>query len=217
MIPQYIRSNFSIRMTLRSIQNQSFKDIEIIIVDDGSCEEKINEIFKYMKNDNRIILLKHKERKSTLLTRVDGIRYSSGEYIIQVDQDDMFINNLLFEKLYNKMKEINVDMIQYSYYSNDNPKVLKLEYSPMPRNIIIKQPELKTAIFAKSGENKLLYCKTRMIWDHFVKRETFIQAINDLGDEYMNHIFRLYEDILIILMAIDIVHLLEIINLKMRH
>ena len=57
-----------------------------------------------MKDDNRIILLKHKERKTTLLTRVDGIRYSSGEYIIQLDQDDMYLNNLLFEKLYKKAK-----------------------------------------------------------------------------------------------------------------
>ena len=72
-------------MTLRSIQNQSFKDIEIIIVDDGSIKEKIEDIFEAMKDDNRIILLKHKERKTTLLTRVDGIRYASGEYIIQID------------------------------------------------------------------------------------------------------------------------------------
>jgi glycosyltransferase involved in cell wall biosynthesis len=78
-----------------------------------------------MKDDNRIILLRHKERKTALLTRVDGIRYSSGEYIIQVDQDDMYLNNLLFEKLYNKAKELNLDIIQFHHFSNDNRETLK--------------------------------------------------------------------------------------------
>ena len=82
VIPYYNQGNLSIIMTLRSIQNQSLKDIEIIIVDDVSTEDNSEEIFKEMKNDNRIIFLKHIERKSTLLTRVDGIRYASGEYII---------------------------------------------------------------------------------------------------------------------------------------
>jgi cellulose synthase/poly-beta-1,6-N-acetylglucosamine synthase-like glycosyltransferase len=92
IIPYYNKDKFSLYIPLRSIQNQSFKDIEIIFVDDGSSEKKINEIIKEMKNDNRIILLKHKTRKGILMSRIDGIRYSSGEYIIQLDQDDLYIN-----------------------------------------------------------------------------------------------------------------------------
>ena len=83
---------------MRSIQNQSLKDIEIIFVDDGSSDNKINEVLEEMKNDNRIILLKHKENKGTLISRVDGVRYASGEYILNIDQDDLFINNLVFLK-----------------------------------------------------------------------------------------------------------------------
>ena len=44
---------------LRSIQNQSLKNIEIIIVDDGSSENIINKVLEEMKNDNRIILLRY--------------------------------------------------------------------------------------------------------------------------------------------------------------
>ena len=64
VIPYFNKGNLSITMCLRSIQNQSFKDIEIIFVDDGSVEEKIIDILNIMKDDNRIILLRHKERKS---------------------------------------------------------------------------------------------------------------------------------------------------------
>ena len=81
-----------------------------------------------MKEENRIILLRHKERKTTLLTRVDGIRYSSGEYIMQIDQDDMFLNNLLFEKLYNKSKELGIDLIYFNYFTSENSKVFNPFY-----------------------------------------------------------------------------------------
>jgi len=60
--------------------------------------------------------------------------------------------------------------------------------------VIIRQPELRTAFLAKGMGNRLFYCKIRMIWNFFTKRNTFIEAIEDLDDEYMNHIFRLYED-----------------------
>ena len=194
IIPYYNKGNFSIIMNLRSIQNQSFKDIEIIYVDDGSSEDKVKDILEAMKDDNRIILLRHKERKTALLTRVDGIRYSSGEYIIQVDQDDMYLNNLLFEKLYNKAKELNLDIIQFHHFSNDNRETLKLEYVGIPKDVVITQPDLRTAFLYKSRNNRLNFCVTRMIWDLFVRRKTFMEAIEDLGDEYMNHKFRLYED-----------------------
>ena len=200
VIPYYIiNENLTITMTLRSIQNQSLKDFEIIIVDDGSLEEKVIDVLNEMKDDNRIILLRHKERKSTLLTRVDGIRYASGEYIIQIDQDDMYLNNLLFEKLYNKSKELNVELIYFVHYTNDKREVFVPQFPSLPRNVIIRQPELRTAFLAKGGGNRLFYCKIRMIWNFFTKRNTFMEAIEDLGDEYMNHIFRLYEDTIMML------------------
>lgn len=197
IIPYYIISkNLTITMTLRSIQNQSLKDFEIIIVDDGSLEEKIIEVLNEMKNDNRIILLRHKERKGTLLTRVDGIRYSSGSYIIQIDQDDIYLNNLLFENLYNKSKELDLDLIYFNYFTSDNPKVFIPKFTSIPKNVIIKQPKLRTEFLSKRGKNRLYNFKTRMIWNFFTRKTTFIEAIEDLGDEYMNHIFRVYEDTL---------------------
>ena len=89
IIPYYNKDKFSIYIALRSIQNQSLKDIEIIIVDDGSSENVLKEVFEEMKDDNRIILLKHKENKGTLMSRADGVRYASGEYILHLDKDDL--------------------------------------------------------------------------------------------------------------------------------
>ena len=184
---------------LRSIQNQSFKDIEIIFVDDGSSESKINELIEEMKNDNRIILLRHKTRKGTLMSRVDGVRYASGEYIIQLDQDDLYINNLLFEQLYKKAKELNADIIQFStlMYNKKNNIYKRLKIL-IPKKFTITQPELRMAFLKKINEKRFGHFLTRMIWDKFVRRKIYLEAIENLGDEYLNHIFFGYEDTLMI-------------------
>ena len=52
IIAYYNKNKFNLYLPLRSIQNQSFKDIEIIFVDDGSSQNKINEIIEEMKNKN---------------------------------------------------------------------------------------------------------------------------------------------------------------------
>ena len=187
IIPFYNKNKFSIFVPLRSIQNQSLKDLEIIIVDDGSSEEVLNQIIEEMKNDNRIILLQHKENKGTLMTRVDGVRYASGEYILNLDQDDLFIDNLFFENIFTKAKELNIDILQFSTLSYNNKNNINRIEIKMPVNKIITQPELKTAFLEKIGENRFSHCTTRMIWDKFVKREIYKKAIDDLGDEYLNH------------------------------
>ena len=194
IIPFYNKDKFSIFIPLRSIQNQSLKDIEIIFVDDGSSDNKINEVLEEMKNDNRIILLKHKENKGTLISRVDGVRYASGEYILNIDQDDLFINNLVFENLYKKVKELIVDILQFSALSYNDKNNNNIIETKVPKNELVKQPELKFTFLEKIGENRYKGCSTRAIWNKFVRREIYLEAIEDLGDEYLNHRFFLYED-----------------------
>ena len=195
IIPFYNKNKFSIFIPLRSIQTQSFKDIEIIFVDDGSSENKFNEVIEEMKNDNRIILLKHKTNKGILMTRIDGVRFASGEYILNLDQDDLYLDNLFFENIYKKAEELNVDIVQFSalsYHTNFNHK---LDF-PIPKNVMVTQPDLKVFFLKKIDEKRLGSCATRGIWDKFIKRKVYQEAIKDLGDEYLNHKFYYYEDTL---------------------
>ena len=196
IIPFYNKDKFSIFIPLRSIQNQSFKDIEIIFVDDGSSENKFNEVIEEMKSDNRIILLKHKTNKGILMTRIDGVRYASGEFILNLDQDDLYIDNLFFENIFKKEKELNVDIIQFSAMSYHSKNYIHKISINISNNVIITQPELKVTFLQKYGVNQLGNCATRSIWDKFVRRKIYQEAINDLGDEYLNHKFFLYEDTL---------------------
>ena len=82
---------------LRSVQNQSLKNIEIIIIDDCSLDNTTETIEKYMKEDKRIIYLKHDSNDGKIKSRSDGVRIAKGKYITIIDGDDALSHeNILF-------------------------------------------------------------------------------------------------------------------------
>ena len=83
---------------LRSVQNQSLKNIEIIIVDDCSLDNSTEIIEKFMKEDNRIIYLKHESNDGKIKSRTDGVKIAKGKYITIIDGDDSLSNEFI---LYN--------------------------------------------------------------------------------------------------------------------
>jgi len=70
--PNFNRGKYILRL-LRSIQNQFYDDIEIIFVDDYSKDNSTKFIEEYQKKDKRIILIKNKKNKGTLISRNEGI------------------------------------------------------------------------------------------------------------------------------------------------
>ena len=82
---------------LKSVLSQTLKNIEVIVVDDGSTDNTVKEISSYANNDDRIRLIKKKNGGVTS-ARLAGVRESRGEYIGFVDGDD-FIEPDMFEHL----------------------------------------------------------------------------------------------------------------------
>ena len=74
---------------IESIINQTYKNLQIIIVNDGSNDNSAEIINKYQKLDNRIISI-HKENSGVSLSRNVALDIAEGEYICLLDQDDMF-------------------------------------------------------------------------------------------------------------------------------
>ena len=77
---------------IRSIQNQSLKNIEIIIVDDCSQDNGTDVIKEFQKEDPRIILISHDMNEGEMKSRTDGIRKAEGKYITIIDGDDALIH-----------------------------------------------------------------------------------------------------------------------------
>ena len=113
VIPVYNGESF-LNTTILSIQNQDFKDIEIIIVDDGSKDNSVILIKEIMKREPRIFLYENGENKGAFYTKVKGILISKGKYIMILDEDDIYIQRDAFRFLYNEAEKNNVDILLFS-------------------------------------------------------------------------------------------------------
>ena len=104
-----------LKYSLRSIQNQKLKDIEIIIINDCSTDDSCEIIQKYMNEDPRIRLINNEQNRKILFSKSLGALYANGEYILELDQDDIFITDDAFGLLYKEAKKYynNIDLIQF--------------------------------------------------------------------------------------------------------
>lgn len=103
---------------VESILAQTYDNLEIILVDDGSPDNCGNICDEYAKKDSRIIVL-HKTNGGLSDARNRGINIAKGKYIGFVDSDD-YIEKDMFEILYNLCKENNADISMISYKEIEN-------------------------------------------------------------------------------------------------
>lgn len=108
-----------IKHCVQSIMTQTYENIEIILVDDGS-PDKCGEILDSFKLTDRRIVVIHKKNEGVSAARNDGINASHGEYIIFVDGDD-WIDNRLVEDFVNVIEELDTEMaLSYRCLIDDN-------------------------------------------------------------------------------------------------
>ena len=102
-----------------SILNQTYKNIEIILVNDGSTDNSLEICEKYKSIDDRIILI-NKKNEGSIQARKTGIDNSYGDYIMFVDADDWVDNNIV-SIMYDELKKYKCDIVvsnSYKVFSN---------------------------------------------------------------------------------------------------
>lgn len=103
-----------LRQCLESVVNQTYKNLEIILVDDGSIDNSGNICDEYAKKDIRIKVIR-KENGGLGSARNAGLDICTGEYVGFVDSDD-WIELDMYESLYKALEEHNVDVACVGYY-----------------------------------------------------------------------------------------------------
>ena len=103
IIPVYNVEQY-LRQCLDSVVNQTLKDIEIILVDDGSTDSSLSICNEYAQKDSRIKVLKQ-NHKGAGAARNKGIKNSKSEFVIFLDADDYYPETDILETLYNNAKE----------------------------------------------------------------------------------------------------------------
>lgn len=112
IIPVYNVEEY-LRDCLDTLINQTMKDIEFICINDGSTDGSLNILNEYASNDDRFVIITQKNQGQGI-ARNKGIELAKGEYISFVDPDD-WVELDIFEILYNKFRETEVDVIQFDY------------------------------------------------------------------------------------------------------
>ena len=102
IIPVYNNEEWFERC-INSVINQTYKNLEIIIINDCSTDDVEDIIFKYKKLDSRIIYMKNDKNKGVGYSRNRGLEISKGNYIYFLDSDD-YIEKDAIESLYSNIK-----------------------------------------------------------------------------------------------------------------
>lgn len=104
-----------IERCMDSIVQQTLKEIEIIVVNDGSTDNTLEKLLGYANKDNRIKIV-DKKNEGLIEARKSGLEVSSGEFLMFVDGDDWIDINSC-EKLYKKSMELDLDILCYGLYN----------------------------------------------------------------------------------------------------
>ena len=126
IIPVYNVGEF-VTKCIESCINQTFRDIEIIVVNDGSPDDSGIIIEKYAGMDKRIVPV-FKENEGVLLARLTGCRIARGEYVFFLDGDDFLPEDAL-EQLYNAAKVNDLDYVmgEFCFVEEGNMRYCKSE------------------------------------------------------------------------------------------
>jgi len=116
IVPVYNVEKY-LKCSMDSLMNQTLKDIEIILVDDGSPDHCPAMCDEYAKQDHRVKVI-HKKNEGLGFARNSGLEIATGEYIAFVDSDD-YVALGTYLKLYSIMEETNVDVVYFSYQGFD--------------------------------------------------------------------------------------------------
>lgn len=187
----YKKEKFILRL-IKSIQNQNFTEIEIIIIDDGSEDSTVNIIKNLQKEDGRILLIKHKKNKGTLISRNEGILFSKGKYLIIPDGDDILSKDII-NQCFLIAEQYNYDLIRFNTYLG-NKNIFMYNIIKYLINKEIYQLKLSSYIFYGKGHVDII---DPMISNKFIKRIIIIKALNLIDKFYLNQKMIFYEDTLI--------------------
>ena len=189
ILPSYNKEKMLLK-SIRSIQNQSFKNIEIIIVNDCSTDNS-KKIFEYLlETDPRIRIFHHLKNMGAWRSRLDGILYSRGKYIIAFDIDDLYEDNYILEDIYNLMEKYNLDSLKFLFRVIKNFE--KLEIVRIPRHV--EKSKVVHSLANIKSYDKEVFKGFNCIWNRIVRNNTYIKGLYLINDVVLNIYKNAWED-----------------------
>lgn len=186
IVPIYNSSDY-LSVCIESIVSQSYKNFELILINDGSTDDSEKICKKYMAIDERIIYF-YQDNQGVSAARNKGLDIASGEYICFVDSDD-YIDKLYIETLLNNMIANNADISICNIVSIAKHKKKPL-YEGKWEGILSAEEAIKEIIKRDSNHKFMGHLVTKMFCRNIIK-----------GIKFNTNIF-VYEDMLFVYFAI---------------
>lgn len=174
---------------LKSLINQIYSDLEIILIDDNSTDNSALICEKYAKKDSRIVFLKNEKNQGVVYTRGVGFEYAQGEYISCVDADD-WLEIDTYSKIVSVIYTYSPDMIIYNYYKeyNSYSEEIKEQFSEGLyeyadyENCLKENQSFYTPFISQSLWNKVIKTDLVKKYEKKIPRE-----LNILEDALLSH------------------------------
>lgn len=156
ILPLYNEAQY-FTLALRTAENQTFRDVEIVCVDDGSTDGTQSLLQRFQKEDPRIKIIKNEKNRGSLYSRIYGSLNSKGEYILFLNAKDAFTHpNALLNICNNLKNNKDVELLHFQACGGifDGVRTFGLPYlfftfNPNNFNKKILQPELRDNYFAR--------------------------------------------------------------------
>lgn len=172
IVPIYNASQY-LSECIESIQRQTYQNLEIILINDGSTDDSLEICSKYQRQDCRIKLI-DQNNGGSVAARKSGLRAALGAYIGFVDADDS-IEPDMFQTLYQKLKDFDVDFVHSGMITNGQKRC---DYE---EKIIDFSTQNRTEYFSRKvfETQEIFYA----LWSKLFKAELIKKAFLSLPDE----------------------------------
>ncbi len=178
VIPVYNVEKY-LKKALESVQNQTFKNFEVIMVDDGSTDKSVDIIKEFCKNNENFVFITQ-ENKGPAAARNTALKACRGDYIGFMDSDD-YLEPEFLESLYNAATENNADIAccNFNLYYPEKDLKIYMPFTSFP-GVYSKTKALRKLIL----DMGIHY----FVWNKLSKKELFFNNNLTFDDMYFEDI-----------------------------
>ena len=165
IVPVYNSEKFLVKC-LNSIINQTYENIEILLIDDASSDRSLEICKRYKEKDKRIILLENKENRGVSYSRNLALKRATGKFLAFIDSDD-YVEKDYIEYLYNAIVKDNYDISICGYRKEFENKII--DHSKNKELILNQEQILEEVCY-----NKVISIS---VWGKLFKRDLFNKVL----------------------------------------
>ena len=174
--------------SIRSIQNQSLKNIEIIIVDDHSTDNSSELFHQLLNKDGRIRIFTHLSNMGAWRSRLDGFLYSNAPYVIHFDAGDFYADNYVLEDIYYIVNKYKLDSVRFGFRLTRSKNSL----TNQDKNYFFSVKDRK--VFYGKKYYNIYGFRYGTIWNRLTKADIFTKGLYHLDEYILNAYKNIYED-----------------------